>query len=69
MALYNHLPVYKTSYDLLVELFRFVKDFSRDYKFTLGESMNRNDSNLCFCVQAAPDYATVSPICGRALQR
>ncbi|MFH1444035.1 MAG: four helix bundle protein [Candidatus Peregrinibacteria bacterium] len=41
MALYNHLPVYKDSYDLLVELFRFVKDFSREYKFTLGESIKK----------------------------
>jgi hypothetical protein len=39
MALYNHLPVYKDSYDLLKELFRFVKNFSREYKFTLGESI------------------------------
>ncbi|OIO53022.1 hypothetical protein AUJ46_06395 [Candidatus Peregrinibacteria bacterium CG1_02_54_53] len=39
MATYDHLPVYKTSYDLLVELFRFVKNFSREYKFTLGESI------------------------------
>ncbi|MDD5103792.1 MAG: four helix bundle protein [Candidatus Peribacteraceae bacterium] len=41
MALYNQLPVYKASYDLLVELFRFVKDFSREYKFTLGESIKK----------------------------
>jgi four helix bundle protein len=41
MALYNQLPVYKASYDLLVELFRFVKDFSREYKYTLGDSIKK----------------------------
>lgn len=39
--LYDNLPVYRTSYDLLVELFRFTKDFSREYKFTLGESIKK----------------------------
>mgnify|MGYP001460035942 CR=1 FL=1 len=41
MATYNHLPVYKASYDLLVELFRFTKDFNREYKYTLGESIKK----------------------------
>ena len=39
MSIYSHLPVYKASYDLLVELFKLTKDFSRDYKYTLGESI------------------------------
>jgi len=39
MSTYDYLPVYKVSYDLLVELFRFTKDFTREYKFTLGESI------------------------------
>ena len=41
MATYNHLPVYKVSYDLLVELFRFTKDFTREYKYTIGESIKK----------------------------
>ena len=41
MATYNHLPVYKASYDLLVELFRFTKDFNREYKYTLGENIKK----------------------------
>ena len=31
--------MYNVSYDLLVDLFRFVKEFSREYKFTIGESI------------------------------
>ena len=41
MATYDHLPVYKASYDLLVDLFRFTKDFSREYKYTIGESIKK----------------------------
>jgi len=39
MALYNDLPVYKASYDLLVEIFQFVKNFNKEYKYTIGEKL------------------------------
>jgi hypothetical protein len=41
MATYNNLPVYKVSYELLVELFRYTKNFSREYKYTIGESIKK----------------------------
>lgn len=41
MSTYDNLSIYRASYDLLVELFRFTKDFSREYKFTLGESIKK----------------------------
>jgi len=41
MTTYNNLPVYKASYDLLVEIFRFTKDFSKEYKYTVGESIKK----------------------------
>jgi esterase/lipase len=41
VSTYDNLSVYRSSYDLLVELFRFTKDFSREYKFTLGESIKK----------------------------
>ena len=37
MGLHNELPVYKASYDLLLEIFQFTKDFSKDFKYTVGE--------------------------------
>jgi hypothetical protein len=42
MAVYNFLPVYKTSYELLLELFRFTKDFNKEYKYTIGESIKKD---------------------------
>mgnify|MGYP001601965938 FL=1 len=41
MTTYNHLPVYKTSYDLILDIFKAVKDFNREYKYTLGENIKK----------------------------
>lgn len=41
MATYDRLPVYRASYDFLVEAFGFVKTFPREYKYTLGESIKQ----------------------------
>ena len=41
MSLHNELPVYKASSDLLVEIFQFTKEFSKDYKYTVGESLRK----------------------------
>ena len=41
MVIYNHLPVYKASYDLLVEIFEVTRHFTREYKYTLGESIKK----------------------------
>ena len=46
MSLYEELPVYKASYDLLLELFRFTKDFSKEYKYTVGESIKKETMEL-----------------------
>ena len=41
MAIYLHLPVYKASYDLVLETFKVIKEFNREYKYTLGESIKK----------------------------
>jgi len=35
MAIYENLPVYKTSYDLLILTFEIIKEFTREYKYNL----------------------------------
>ncbi|MBT3853044.1 four helix bundle protein [bacterium] len=35
MATYDNLPVYKSSYDLLLLVFKVVKEFTKEYKYTL----------------------------------
>lgn len=41
MATYDNLPVYKVCYDLILLLFSSGRHMQRDYRFTLGESMNK----------------------------
>jgi hypothetical protein len=38
--LYEELPAYKSSYDLLISAFALTKKFPREYKFTIGEKIH-----------------------------
>jgi hypothetical protein len=46
MALYYNLPVYKESYDLLLQVFETVKKTPREYKYTLGERLKNETTDL-----------------------
>ena len=46
MAIYDTLPVYKVSYDFLLDLFNFTKNFDREYKYTLGEDLKRETMEM-----------------------
>src|SRR5574344_1328278 len=46
MAQYNELPVYKATYDLLLAIFQFTKEFSKEYKYTVGESLKKETIEL-----------------------
>lgn len=41
MVLATELSVYKTTYELTLATFYVVKNFSREYKYTLGETIKR----------------------------
>ena len=42
MAQYNHLPIYKTTYELLEAVTRKTRHFPRDFKYSLGDKI-RNE--------------------------
>jgi CRISPR/Cas system-associated endonuclease Cas3-HD len=42
MAQYKHLPIYKTTYELLEKVTRKTKNFPRDFKYSLGDKI-RNE--------------------------
>lgn len=46
MAKYDELPVYKASYDLLLEIFLFTKEFNKEFKYTVGESLKKETLEL-----------------------
>jgi hypothetical protein len=41
MALTEELPIYKATYDLVLVLFNLVKNFNRENKYTIGESLKK----------------------------
>jgi 23S rRNA-intervening sequence protein len=53
LALFNDLPVYKATYDLLLAIFGFTKDFSKDYKYTVGESIKKETIALLTLIYRA----------------
>jgi len=53
MALYNELPVYKATYDLLLGIFQFTKDFNKEYKYTVGESLKKETISLLTLIYRA----------------
>ena len=53
MATYNELPVYKASYDLLLAIFEFTKGFSKEYKYTVGESLKKETIDLLTLIYRA----------------
>lgn len=53
MVLYSDLPVYKATYDLLIGIFRFTKDFSKEYKYTVGESLKKETIELLTLIYRA----------------
>lgn len=46
MANYIELPVYKASYDLLLKVFNLTHNLTREYKFTLGEKLKNEITEL-----------------------
>ncbi len=39
MAQYQHLPIYKLTYDVLLRTMTATKDFPREYKYSLGQKI------------------------------
>jgi hypothetical protein len=57
MGQYNELSVYKATYDLLLEMFPFTKEFSKEFKYTVGESLKKETIELSI-YQRFPVYHT-----------
>ena len=45
--------MYKASYDLLLEIFRFTKDFRKEFKYTIGESLKKETVELITLIYRA----------------
>jgi len=66
MAIYTNLPVYKTSYDFLVELFVITKEFNREYKYTLGENIKKESLEMIANIYRANSSQNKAPFIQKA---
>lgn len=50
IKLHSDLPVYKSTYDLLLGIYEFTKSFSKEYKYTVGESLKKETIDLLILI-------------------
>jgi len=60
MGLTEELPVYKASYDLLLTIFHLSKNFQKDYKYTIGESLKNEVVSMVTSIYRANSSADKS---------
>ena len=53
MAQYQHLPIYKLTYDLLSKITCATAGFSKNYKYSLGEKLRAEAVELVVCIYKA----------------
>lgn len=53
MANYDLLPIYKKTYDFLLETFQFSKSFTREYKYTIGQELKNETIRLILSIYRA----------------
>ena len=56
MAQYQHLPIYKTTYELLNQITRITKDFPRDFKYSLAAKLRDEVVDLVIFVYKANTF-------------
>ena len=69
MALYDQLPVYKSCYDLLLQLYQVTKNMERHYKFTLGENIKNESTALILLIYKANATYNKSEILAQAKEK
>jgi len=70
MATYDNLPVYKTSYTMLLTLFQTTNNFSRDYRFTIGEQIKNETVEMMMRIyRANKSFAKRKEMIGEAREK
>jgi len=69
VARYQHLPIYKLSYEILLRVMLVVKDFPRDHKYTLGQKLRDEVIALIVLIYRANSSEHKSQIIGEILEK
>jgi len=56
MAQYQHLPIYKLTYDILLRIMQVTKNFPREYKYTLGQKLRDEIIELVVLIYRANSH-------------
>ncbi|MBC8466222.1 MAG: four helix bundle protein [Deltaproteobacteria bacterium] len=62
MAQYEHLPIYKASFDLLVYFEKIVKNFSRYNKYTHGKALREISREILMLIVRANNTYNKRPV-------
>ncbi|GAB6906289.1 conserved hypothetical protein [Desulfosarcina cetonica] len=68
MAQYQHLPIYKLTYDLLIRVMQVTRNFPREYKYTLGQKLKDEIIELVVLIYKANSTKEKAPYIERALE-
>lgn len=67
--IYDQLPVYKTVYDLLMQVYQWSRNLSKDYRYTLGESLKKELMNLLISIYQANATFNKSAVLSKAREQ
>jgi hypothetical protein len=56
MAMHHDLPLYRATYKFILDLFSVVKEFPREYKYTIGQDLRRDSIVLVRLIICANKY-------------
>ena len=69
MARYQHLPIYKLSYELLGRVMLATKDFPRDHKYTLGQKLRDEIISVIVLIYRANSTEQKIPVINEILEK
>jgi len=69
MALYIELPIFKKSYDLLLELFDLVENLSKTYKYSLGQRIQTEATEIIINIYKANSSIEKIPFISKAREQ
>jgi hypothetical protein len=69
MALYENLPVFKASYDLLLETYKLAQNMQRDYRYTIGEKLKTELMDMMVDIYRANGMTEKSAVIQQARER
>ncbi len=69
MARHDELPVYKATYNLMLSVLRFLKDFTKEYKYSVGDTLKKETMELMTLVDRASTRAEMPLVLEEARER